>query len=261
MTLFSVPEQKETVDKLHVVIDQFSKSKGQIRPHFLLTGGTGSGKTANISALAKHSKAKFIEINAAQLTAEGISGNSLSKALKPLENMQNTPVICLVDEADKLFTNGSGGKATNGSIDVQNEFLKILESDSISVIGDYGHYNSINSSRVLYVFAGAFGGKEGIDTEELAKMGVRPEFIGRLAAIFEMPNVSLESYIKVAKNHDLLEKYYQFNPTTLANQKAKLNKAIAALVTERYEGNALGLRMVGNTIHEVMIDALLKEHG
>ena len=45
----------------------------------------------------------FMEINGAQLTKEGTSGNSLSKALTPLLEMSEKLVICFVDEFDKLF--------------------------------------------------------------------------------------------------------------------------------------------------------------
>ena len=45
----------------------------------------------------------MIEINGAQLTKEGTSGNSLSKALALIKNFEQNLVLVFVDEFDKLF--------------------------------------------------------------------------------------------------------------------------------------------------------------
>lgn len=96
----------------------------------------------------------FLEVNAAQITKEGISGNSLSKILSPLVNYSHTPIVVFVD--DKLFINGNTNSqlANESTASVQNEFLKLLESDTTSVFGDYGKYISVPIDNVL--FAGAF---------------------------------------------------------------------------------------------------------
>lgn len=71
----------------------------------------------------------FLEVNAAQITKEGISGNSLSKILSPLVNYSHTPIVVFVDEFDKLFINGNTNSqlANESTASVQNEFLKLLE--------------------------------------------------------------------------------------------------------------------------------------
>lgn len=94
--------QDQLVSELDKIFSIFEASEGTIKPHFILTGGSGSGKTFTINNLAVKYSMNFIEINAAQLTKEGISGNSLSKALVPLLNAQRALTIVFVDENSSL---------------------------------------------------------------------------------------------------------------------------------------------------------------
>ena len=110
------------------ILDIFVKSDGKIRPHFILTGESGSGKSHTIKSLCRQREIDMLEINAAQITKEGTSGNSLSKALSPIMNMKSKKVVVFVDEFDKLFisTNSNSSVANEITVGVQNEFLKVL---------------------------------------------------------------------------------------------------------------------------------------
>ena len=72
--------------------------------------------------------------------------------------MKSKKVVVFVDEFDKLFisTNSNSSVANEITVGVQNEFLKVLESPSTAVYGDYGKYIDVDISKVLFVFAGAF---------------------------------------------------------------------------------------------------------
>ena len=74
-----------------------------------------------------------------------------------------------VDEFDKLFISGNSNSslANEVTVGVQNEFLKVLESPTTSVYGDYGKYYEVDISRVLFVFAGAFNNEEKITVKIL----------------------------------------------------------------------------------------------
>jgi ATP-dependent protease Clp ATPase subunit len=258
MSLFSVEEQAEVVKQLSTVFETFKKSRGKIRPHFMLTGSSGSGKSANIEALAKHHKFDFIEINAAQLTVEGVSGNSLSKALSPLREAQNSLVVCFVDEFDKLFIRGSSNSELghDSTTQVQNEFLKILEAQSVAVFGDYGKYTPVNTDNVLYVFAGAFNGAKDLDVPKLKAFGIRPEFLGRVSLVFNMPAISLNSYFKVLQDHSLLAEYLKVFPNF---DKNKVLKSIKTSIEEMYDNNVIGLRLISSLIHTYFIRNITKE--
>lgn len=71
-------------------------------------------RASQFKQLCEACQLSFIEVNAAQLTREGTSGNSLSKVLSPLMQMGGKPTVVFVDEFDKLFISGnSNGQLAN----------------------------------------------------------------------------------------------------------------------------------------------------
>lgn len=99
--------QDKLIKEVNRIFQVFINSNCKIRPHFILTGEGGSGKSFTIKQLCDMNELSFLEVNAAQITKEGISGNSLSKILSPLVNYSHTPIVVFVDEFDKLFINGN----------------------------------------------------------------------------------------------------------------------------------------------------------
>ena len=79
-----IKEQENFVRETSRIVEIFKTTEGEIRPHFIVTGPSGCGKSFTVRMLATKFDLGFLEINAAQLTKEGTSGNSLSKALSPL---------------------------------------------------------------------------------------------------------------------------------------------------------------------------------
>ena len=247
-----IEEKEKCMKELTTLIQIFEASQAELRPHFILTGGSGSGKSFNIAKLAEKFELGFLEINAAQLTKEGTSGNSLSKALSPLSNMQQQLTICFVDEFDKLFVSGNSNsdlahETTNG---VQNEFLKVLESDTASVFGEYGKYVNICVKNVLFVFAGAFNGEEDLDLDRLREIGIKTEFLGRVGLIFNTQPVSLESLISTMKNCRQLEMYLELFPDV---KKKDVIKKLQSQLTEAFEKNTLGYRIITTLINQYFI--------
>lgn len=88
--------QSDVVKEISKILDIFVASNAKIRPHFILAGSSGSGKSYSIKSLCKEKDIQMVEINAAQITKEGTSGNSLSKSLSPLANYKhrNAVVFC-----------------------------------------------------------------------------------------------------------------------------------------------------------------------
>ena len=247
-----VQEQQVLAKELHQLINIFKASEAEIRPHFILTGPSGTGKSHIISALAAQNDLGFIEINAAALTKEGISGNSLSKALAPLANNQNILTICFVDEFDKLFVSGNSNselahESTNG---VQNEFLRVLEAPTASVFGDYGKYVNIKVDNVLFVFAGAFNGEEDVTLDRLRDFGVKTEFLGRVGLVFNTSRVSKNSLIKLLEESTQLETYLKLFPKV---KRTDVIKTITREITANYEMNSLGIRMVSTLINQYFV--------
>lgn len=247
----------QTLDSIRRILTIFQTSEAEIRPHFILTGPSGSGKSHTIDCLAEELDIGLIEINAAALTKEGTSGNSVSKSLSPLMQYGGRPVICFVDEFDKLFISGNSNSAlahetTNG---VQNEFLKVLEG-SASVFGDYGKYVNIKTDNVLFIFAGAFNGEENIDLDRLREFGIKTEFLGRVGLAYGLEKVSLEDLQNILENSKLLSMYLELVPSV---KKEDVVTKIMKVVSDNYEKNTLGVRMINTLLHQYFIEGGLKE--
>jgi len=249
--------QESLQKELRRIINILTSSEMKIRPHFILTGPSGSGKSYTISSLAKEFKVGFLEINAAQLTKEGTSGNSLSKALSPLLGFAGKPTIVFVDEFDKLFISGNSNSSTahEYTTGVQNEFLKVLESNTSSVFGDYGKYVEANTSNCLFIFAGAFNGEENITLDRLRELGVKTEFLGRVGLIYNTSSFSLQDLFDLVDNSPLLENYCKLFEGS-SREKAIIE--IKKYIEEVFEYNTLGARLVNTLIHQYFIKGHLK---
>jgi ATP-dependent protease Clp ATPase subunit len=248
---------QESIQSIRNILNIFVASGAEIRPHFIVTGPSGSGKSHCIQTLAEELKLNYFEINAAGLTKEGTSGNSLSKALTPLMNAGSRPVVCFVDEFDKLFISGNTNSAlahetTNG---VQNEFLKVLEG-AASVFGDYGKYVNVKTDNVLFIFAGAFNGEENIDLDRLREFGLKTEFLGRVGLAFGLEKVSLAQMNQILVRSPLLAGYLDlFSDVTKDAVVARIMEVLAA----SFDNNSIGVRLVNTLIHQYFIQGGLKD--
>ena len=252
ITINMIQGQEKIVNELTKIFNIFKASECEIRPHFILTGPSGSGKSFTIQTLCEAQEVGFLEINAAQLTAEGTSGNSLSKALAPAANFGGKPSVVFVDEFDKLFISGNSNSqcATQSRTEVQNEFLKVLESDTVSVFGDYGKYNSVNAKNILFIFAGAFNGEENVTIDKLRDFGVKTEFLGRVGLVYNTQKLTLEDMYKIIDNSVLLQKYCQLFEDVDFEHVGYLLKAQIKI---HFENNTLGVRLLNTLIHQYFI--------
>jgi ATP-dependent protease Clp ATPase subunit len=244
--------QDTLIKEVNRIFDIFKSSNCEIRPHFFLTGDSGSGKTFTIKNMVSHHKLSFVEVNAAQLTKEGTSGNSVSKALSPLMQVGGKPAVCFVDEFDKLFISGNSNSshAHESTTGVQNEFLKILESDVASVYGDYGKYINANVKNVLFIFSGAFNNEPEIDLDRLRELGIKTEFLGRVGLVYNTRHLEVEDLYTILDSSELFKKYMKLF-SGVDEEKARL--AIKAHIRDNYEHNTLGARMVNTLINQYFI--------
>lgn len=243
--------QDALVAETERIFEIFENSEGEIKPNFILTGESGSGKTFLISNLAVKHKMNFIEINAAQLTKEGTSGNSLSKALSPLKNSVHSLTVVFVDEFDKLFISGNtnDSQAHESTTGVQNEFLKVLEARTTQVFGDYGKYVSVPLDNVLFIFAGAFNNEKDITLDRLREMGVKTEFLGRVGLIYNTKPLTLDDMNAIVDRSDLLHKYCDLFSEDFETVAAYIKGYIARF----FDKNTLGARMINTLIQQYFI--------
>lgn len=249
---------KHTVAQLDRIIQIHASTEGKIRPHAIVAGPSGSGKTYNIQELCVKHEVPMIEINAAQITKEGMAGNSLSKALTPLMNMMGQPCVCLVDEFDKLFisNNSNDSIAHEVTTGVQNEFLKVLESETTAVFGDYGKYLQARVDNVLFIFAGAFNGEPEVTIDKLRDFGVKTEFLGRVGLVFNMLKMPLEELLELVQASVLVDNYAKLMPDA---DPVEAKKRISEVITEGYEHNTLGARQINTLVHQYFINGGLSK--
>lgn len=244
--------QDKLIKEVNRIFQVFVNSKCKIRPHFILTGESGSGKSFTIKQLCEMNELDFLEVNAAQITKEGISGNSLSKILSPLVNYGRVLVVVFVDEFDKLFVSGNTNSqlANESTTCVQNEFLKLLESETTSVFGDYGKYITVPIDNVLFVFAGAFNNEPNITLDRLRDFGVKTEFLGRVGLIYNTKPLTLDDLYSILECSDLLNNYLDlfFNVN-----KEKVISDLKGYLESSFRNNTLGARTINTLIHQYFI--------
>lgn len=251
--------QGVVLSELDKIFKIFVNSKCHIKPHFFLTGSSGTGKTRMMEYLASKHKTQFLSINAAQVTKEGVVGASLSKLLVPLGQFDSKePVVVFVDEFDKLFIAGNlnSERAKPETSEVQSEFLKILEGGSTSVMGDYGKYNTIPLKNVLFVFAGAFNGEDDLNIKKLQEYGVKTEFLGRVGLIYQTRNLDLDELYEVLETSELLDQYLNLF------EDAERERVIAELkieIEQRYTHNTIGARLIPSLVHQYFIKGGIRE--
>lgn len=241
------PSQERIKGQINHLVGVHHESLANIRPHFFLTGPSGTGKSFLTKQICEEKELPFFVINAAQLTAEGLSGNSLGKALRPLRDHWNKPNVILVDEFDKLFQRN--GEATDSfRSQVQDEFLDVLEAKNASVFTDYGKYEPVLIANTMFIFAGAFSGVQMKSLDDLREAGMRTEFLGRVPLVFSTEAVPLDE-LRDALPHIKLFKDYM----TLNKGKFKAAKAIAdicKLMDEQVKNADLGVRLLHSVIHQ-----------
>lgn len=240
------PSQQKIHRQLSHIMTVFKESEANIRPHCHLTGNSGSGKSFLTKMIAGELKLPFIEVNAAGLTSEGLSGNSLSKALRQLREHWNQPNIIFVDEFDKLFQRN--GETTEGFRSaVQDEFLTSLEGKYTSVFTDYGKYEPVVVENSLFIFAGAYSNQKITTMQEMKDTGLRTEFMGRVPLVFHADQVTLGELEASIPNIELFQNYRKlFNKGKQGTDVAGILKILKA----QSEEMNIGIRLLNSAIHQ-----------
>lgn len=257
----TIKSQEAGLKVIEKIMSNFKKSQGQIKAHFIMSGESGSGKSWILEKCARDAGIPLVNINAAQLTREGISGNSLSKALEPLKKYNNKGVIVLLDEFDKLFNGVNGGTGDERS-GVQSEILHIISSGQAQLIGDYGHYQEISTRYVLFAFAGAFLGEQSLSPDKLLHMGMFPELLGRVNLHVHLPSIECDELIAAMEKDPLLIHYFNLHQIKTKEDADEIKSKIAEQIRLNFERNVIGYRLIQRLIHQYFLfDGVFPEYA
>ena len=205
------------------------------KSNVLIAGPTGTGKTLMASSLAEFLNVPFVITDATVITESGYAGDDAEVLIDKLWQASDYDKeltergIIYVDEIDKKARRNdmvSLSRVVSGE-GVQQSLLKLMEGTIISVPNKPQHNPEkidIDTKNILFIVGGAFVGlndvvtqrigkskigfnegvnekvaqwEEHLETRDLVKYGLIPEFVGRLPSVNMLKQLDKSDLVKI----------------------------------------------------------------
>ncbi len=237
---------------------------------------TGCGKTYLISQLAQAAGLEFCTIDTSTLTLSGYKGINLDEAFRNLKlRVRNKSkletAIILFDEFDKV----SNREDERGN--VQANFLTLLEGKGISTKEGF-----IDTSKMLFLFAGAFQGIENlvekskpvsksigfiqskpiqtsseyrVTMDHIQQYGFNRELLSRIGSVYQMKKLTQEDYIKLINGIGASVKNKYNNLFTPNGIELIITDRACNVIANTAIERGLGARAVNSIVMETLNNA------
>ena len=274
---------------LHHLRYQHYKQTGEVidkpKQNILCIGPSGTGKTLAVEQLGRLLDLPVIVENASMLRGEGWKGRSVSSIITrcidsaPDKNeAEATHSIVCLDEIDKIFKSRLGD---NSFLPVDN--LLTFIAGSVVTHSDNNRTCKMDTSSLLIICLGAFGGLEDIIRERLAgkasigfstdkptelpqgsllpyateedlhKYGISHEFLGRISLITHTSPLTLEDYSHIL-TQSTASPVYQYDDLlykTLGVHISITDDAVTNIASQAIDSDE-GARLLSRTVTDLL---------
>lgn len=288
--------QKETLDKLASLISLHLRKlcaiEAGISPDslpncsMLVLARTGGGKSHLIKSLADAAGLNVFTIDSSALSPEGYKGTtlsqlfSLSKQACPDVEKFNSSIV-IIDEFCKM-------KFRDGEIsNPQFNLLQVIEGKGLSCDLGSGRTDFIDTSKMLFIFSGAFDGLEdmikkrikGRNTigfinntvteneseylkyatlDDIKSYGFNAELLGRIGEIHYIPPLSKDDFFLLLQSPkaSYIERYSHLFKVSGVNLKIDVSacEKIAEMCTELNSGARAVGTILQNSLNQAFVD-------
>lgn len=264
--------QEESVKKSALLIYYYLKSlatKGKIsnRLNHLIVGESGCGKTTFAKALREILyPIPILTANCAGISQVGFNGSNPSDILDSSNELRRFGFggICFLDEIDKMMRPKYAGQGENVSLAVMDDFLKMLDGDTILTRDG----TEINCNRILFIGLGAFTDVRGqeedishigfgsrtehidkkiVDRDAITSFCHSEQLMGRFVTVLQFKKPSYSVYHKIA-----LEAVYEIAKVYGRSETRQVMDNIDKIVHDSIESE-YGCRNIRNAVWEYFL--------